>query len=145
MTDQKKSSGFEKLNLDPYTHAILCRIGPETFAEFTPEQQRKLIDSISACRPLQKHPLDLRGVISIFFVRYYFVILAGRDRRRQTIRIEGSRRRKVSRTVSLVVSAIFLLLMMTLLLVVFFVIAYLIKCQAGINIFPDKHLMDFFR
>jgi hypothetical protein len=145
MTDQQPQNNFEHLNLDPYTHAILRKIGPEVFADFTPEQQQKLIVSISACSPSKKHPLDVRGVISIFFVRYYFVILAGRDRRKNTLRIENSRRRKINQAASFIASGLFLLLVSVLLLVILFAILYWIKCEAGINIFPDKHLSDFLK
>lgn len=136
-------SDFDKLNLDPYTHAVLRKMGAETLNSFSAAQRKKLIESISACSPLQKHPLDIRGVVPFFFVRYYFVILGGRDRRKRTRHTETDRRRQMSTASSLFAGVLFVSFVAIALFVIFFIIAYLVKSKAGINIFPDKHLSDF--
>jgi len=140
---EKQLDDFEKLKIDPYTHAVLQKLGVDALNSFTEEQRQKLIESISACRPLQKHPVDLRGVISFFFVRFYFVILIGRDKRKKTKQVEVSRR-KTTGIAGGITSGIFTVTLVTLiLLVVFFILAYGLKSAMGINIFPEKHLCDF--
>ncbi len=140
---EKQLDDFEKLKIDPYTHAVLQKLGVDTLNSFTEEQRQKLIESISACRPLQKHPVDLRGVISLFFVRFYFVILMGRDRRKQTKQVEVHRR-KTTGIAGGIASGIFTVTLVALILfVVFFILAYGLKSAMGINIFPEKHLCDF--
>jgi len=145
MSDKKQQlNEFEKLKLDPYTHAILQKMGVETFDSFTEEQKEKLVESISACTPLQKHPVDIRGVISFFFVRYYYVILAGRDRRKKVRRIEIDRRHQTRKAASFFSKGFFITYVLLILLVVLFIVAYKLKSMAGINLFEDKHLHDFF-
>ena len=140
---EKQLNDFEKLKIDPYTHAVLQKLGVDTLNSFTEEQRQKLIESISACRPLQKHPVDLRGVISFFFVRFYFVILMGRDKCKKTKQVEINRR-KTTGVAGGITAGIFTVTLVTLiLLVVFFILAYGLKSAMGINIFPEKHLCDF--
>ena len=101
MNDKEKQlSDIVKQEIDPYTHAVLRKLGVDTLNSFTEEQRQKLIESISACRPLQRHPVDLRGTFSLFFFHFYYVILIGRDKRRRTKMVEVDRRRKSSRIAS---------------------------------------------
>lgn len=140
---EKQLNEFEQLKIDPYTHAVLQKLGVDTLNSFTEEQREKLIESISACRPLQKHPVDLRGVVSFFFVRFYFVVLVGRDRRKKTKLEEVSRRKKTGIAGGIISGILVITLVTIILLVVFFILAYGLKSALGINIFPEKHLCDF--
>ncbi|MDC7224796.1 MAG: hypothetical protein PQJ60_13705 [Spirochaetales bacterium] len=93
----------------------------------------------------RKHSIDIRGIIPLFFRRYYFVILVGRDTRQETKKIEAERRYKVRR-VNNMVSAFLLLIPF---LFILFLLLYYLKSALGINVLPEKHLGDlsdwFFR
>jgi hypothetical protein len=69
---------------DPFTKAVLRQLGPELLASFTDDQRCRLERALFACRPLQRHPVDIRGIIPLFFWLFYYVLLRGRDRRRRT-------------------------------------------------------------
>ncbi len=86
----------------------------------------------------RNHRIDLRGTLPLFFRRYYFVILIGRDTRQETKQIEAERRYRV-RKVNNAISAALLLLPFLLLL---FLLLYYLKSALGINIMPVKHLGD---
>ncbi len=140
---EKKLRDFEKLEIDPYTHAVLQKLGLDTLNSFTEEQRKKLIESISACRPLQKHPIDFRGSFSLFFFHFYFVFLMGRDSRKKTKMMEIGRRHRTGLVGSFFARSLVLFYVGITLLILFFILAYLLKSAMGINIFPDKHLCDF--
>ena len=86
----------------------------------------------------RSHRLDFRGTIPLFFRRYYFVVLIGRDTRQETKKIEAERRYRVRR-VNNAVSAFFLLIPFFLLV---FLLLYYLKSALGINIMPVLHLSD---
>jgi hypothetical protein len=86
----------------------------------------------------RKHRIDVRGTVPLFFRRYYFVILIGRDTRQETLRIEAERRYKV-RKINNGISAFFLLMPFLLLLLL---LAYYLKSALGINLMPVLHLQD---
>jgi hypothetical protein len=114
------------------------RIDPKVRASLTPAQLSAIKEAVSGSRSSKKHSIDIRGVIPFFLVRYYFVILSGRDRRLHTKRIEEKRRWLTSLSGGLmlfILGAAPLILILLLLL-------YLIKCALGINIMPDMHLKD---
>jgi len=124
--------------MDPFTYHVMERIDPKVRASLTPAQLSAIKEAISASRPLKKHPIDIRGIIPVFFVRYYFVILSGRDRRLYTKRIEEKRRWLTSLSGGL---TLFILGMVPLILILVLLL-YLIKCTCGIDIMPDIHLKD---
>ncbi len=127
-------------NLDAFTDSIINKIDPEVYQTFNPAQIEAMVEAISACRPLAKHPIDLRGILPLFFSRFYFVLLMGRDRRSETQRIEAERRRRGAFMGGLFLA---MCLMSPLVLILLFA-AYILKSVMGIDIFPDKHLWDFF-
>jgi len=124
--------------MDPFTYHVMERIDPKVRASLTPAQLSAIKEAISASRPLKKHPIDIRGIIPVFFVRYYFVILSGRDRRLYTKRIEEKRRWLTSLSGGL---TLFILGVVPLILILVLLL-YLIKCTCGIDIMPDIHLKD---
>ncbi len=87
----------------------------------------------------KKHRIDLRGTIPLFFRKYYFVILIGRDTRETTQAIEADRRAGVRR-VGFIMSLVFISIP---LLIFIFLLLYFLKSALGINIFPHRHLGDF--
>ena len=124
--------------MDPFTYHVMERIDPEVRASLTPAQLSAIKEAISASRPLKKHPIDIRGVIPLFLVRYYFVFMSGRDRRLFTKRLEAKRRWLTSPSGGLM---LFILGVAPLVLFLA-LLSYLIKCTFGINIMPETHLKD---
>jgi len=98
-------------------------------------------DAISANAPLKKHPIVIRGVIPLFFVRFYLVFLMGRDRRISTQRVEAERRKGMD----ILVSMLFLMLLLFPILVIGLIILYFIKSSMGFDFFPDRHFIDFIK
>jgi hypothetical protein len=123
---------------DPFVGAVLRQLGEETLATFTEEQRRRLERALFACRPLQGHPIDIRGVIPLFFMRFYYVLLVGRDRRRGTSRAEHDRRRAAG----VVTDAIFVLCLLWQGLVVVGLGLYLLKSAVGIDLIKDRHAWE---
>jgi len=126
--------------MDPFTYHVMERIDPKVRASLTPAQLSAIKEAIRANRPLNKHPIDIRGIIPVFFVRYYFVFMSGRDRRLYTKRIEEKRRWLTSLSGGL---TLFILGVAPLILIIVLLL-YLIKCTFGINIMPETHLKDLF-
>lgn len=87
----------------------------------------------------RKHKIEIRGIIPLFFRKYYFVILVGRDTREE-VQAQEAERRAFVRRVNNIMAAAFLLSFTALFL--FFMLYYL-KSALGIDIFPDRHLWDF--
>ena len=123
---------------DPFTYHVMERIDPKVRASLTPAQLSAIKEAISASRPLKNHPIDIRGIIPVFFVRYYFVFLSGRDRRSSTRRLEEKRQWLTSLSGALM---LFFLGVAPLILILVLVL-YLIKCTMGINIMTETHLKD---
>jgi len=129
------------LSSDPFTHHVLSKISDDILSSLTPEQLSEISDAISASRPLKKHPVDFRGVVSLFFARFYFVLLMGRDRRYSVKSVEKERRR----TSDIIASIIFIFTILSPIVVGIFFLLYLTKSFLGFDIFPDSHLWDILR
>ena len=123
---------------DPFTYHVLQRIDPKVRASLTPAQFSAIKEAITASQPLKKHPIDIRGIIPVFFARYYFVFLSGRDRRSSTKRIEERRRWLTSLSGGLTL----FILGLTPLILILMLLLYLIKCTFGIDIVHEMHLKD---
>ena len=123
---------------DAYTHAVIQRINPEIRASLTPAQLSAIEAAIEGGHQRKEHPIDVRLGMPLFFVRYYFVFLVGRDRRLGTQRAEAKRQHDIS------ISGILLFLIVGLspiiLLIIF--ILYALKWALGIDLLPDFHLKD---
>lgn len=68
------------ITTDPVISRLLERMPGEVADSFTEEQLSYLRNAIGA-REWGKHKIDLRGTIKFFKWRYYYVVLAGRNRR----------------------------------------------------------------
>ena len=123
---------------DAFTDAIIAKIGPDVFASLTDQQRDAITDAISACRPLSRHPLDIRGTISLFYARYYYVFLMGRDRRHSTSATEADRRQGTELTGGL----IFLLFALSPILLLCLLMLYFIKSMLGINLVHGRHAWE---
>ena len=68
---------------EAFTHYVIKQIKPEIRNSLTEIQFQEIKNAIAASSPLKKHAVDIRGVVPLFFSRFYFVVLLGRDRRKK--------------------------------------------------------------
>jgi hypothetical protein len=129
---------------DPFTSAFLRTMGADVVASLDDTQRRSLDKALRACRPFQHHAVDLRATVSLVFVRFYVVFLAGRDRRKKTKGVEHDRRARVSRMVDLAASLVVALFVAVVLLSVLALVLYLLKSALGIDLVPGKHVWELF-
>ena len=129
-------------DLDPYTRAVLAHIEPDVLDSLTDSQFAAIREAIDAARPIRRHPIDIRGVIPLYFARYYYVVLAGRDRRQDTTQSELGRRRKASSRIG---SVLLVIVLSVPLMVLLTLLAYAIKSFLGLDMDPNDHLSDFLR
>lgn len=131
----KSSSGIDK---DAYTQHVMSNIPKDVFRTLNVLQLHAIEEAISKNAPYQNHPVDMRGTLSLFFARFYFVILIGRDRRSYSRNKEMSRRQKASS----LSWAVMIYSSICIIAPVIFLLLYIIKSWLGIDIFPDHHLSD---
>ena len=65
---------------DPFLQQMFARMSPGARFTFTPAQIDEIKKAFSA-RSFTSHAFDVRHSISLFGKSYYFVVLAGRERR----------------------------------------------------------------
>jgi hypothetical protein len=137
-----KRISLDDPDLDRYTRFVLGHIDQDVRRSLTAEQLDAIRQAIDATKPLSKHPFDVRGVIPLFFARYYFVFLAGRDKRKSLEVKELGRRRNTYSAVGAIVLSILLLIPLGALLII---VGYAMKSFLGIDIMPDRHFGDLLR
>jgi hypothetical protein len=122
---------------DDFIEGLAHRLPARVLQSFTDEQLTALQLAFGA-RQWGTHPLDLRGTVGVFHWRYYFVVLAGRHRRRLSRLEHALSRWAVAATIGafLFVSALVGLL-----------ILYLLKSALGIDLLPNTSLgiWDWFK
>lgn len=116
-----------KITCDPAIRSLLNRMPDKVQESFSEEQLVHLKVAIGA-RQWGKHALDCRGVIKFFKYRYYFVVLAGRNRRELS-----DREKKIAAASQAVTVSIFSFFVISTLLLA----AYLVKSALGIDIFSN--------
>lgn len=115
---------------DSFVIGLKERLPDDLKDSFTPEQLSALKVAFGA-RKWGQHSIDLRGTLRLWHWRYYFVFLAGRNRR------DLSRReQQLSRMATAFALSLFLLFSIMLGLLVL----YLVKSALGIDIFPNFSL-----
>ena len=122
---------------DPYVESVLSRVPEETARTLDPRQWEGLRTALRRSAP-RRHAVDVRFVLPLYFIRLYCVLILGRDRRGRVERVLGERRRRASR---FAVAAVLAVVVVALASVVF-VLLYMLKSAAGIDIFPDFHLVE---
>ena len=110
---------------DPAIRSLLERMPKNIQTTFTDEQLAHLKIAIGA-RQWGNHAVDCRGVVKLFKYRYYYVILAGRNKRE----LSAKEQRLARFGQALVLSVV---LTLSILLILF--ITYLVKSALGIDIF----------
>jgi hypothetical protein len=119
----------------------LSRLTPEVRDSLSDEQYNAIRDVLLANDSSKRHAIDIRFSLPLFFARYYLVVVAGRDRRRQT-RIEELKRSHLGNlplgaSLSLVVITLTVTLFWGLLIAAL----YLLKRELGIDLFSEFHLL----
>lgn len=118
---------MSKLKVDPAIRSLLNRMPSEVQESFTEDQLAHLKVAIGA-RQWGKHAVDCRGVIKFYKYRYYFVLLAGRNRRELS-----KKEQKIAAISQAITISMFSFIVITILLL----ITYLIKSALGIDIFSN--------
>ena len=116
---------MSNLQQDPAIRNLLERMPKNIQTTFTDEQLAYLKIAIGA-RQWGNHAVDCRGVVKFFKYRYYYVFLAGRNRRELSAKEQKVAR--LSQALILSIAATFIILLTLLVL-------YLIKSALGIDIF----------
>ncbi|MEM5531612.1 3-phosphoshikimate 1-carboxyvinyltransferase [Pseudoalteromonas arctica] len=114
------------LKEDPALRSLLNRMPESIQHSFTDEQLVYLKIAIGA-RQWGSHSVDCRGVVRLFKYRYYFVLLAGRNRRQLSATEKKA-------------SAIAQTTLVTLGFFIVLLFIYLLKSALGINLFEGFSL-----
>ncbi|WP_411737847.1 3-phosphoshikimate 1-carboxyvinyltransferase [Pseudoalteromonas tetraodonis] len=116
---------MSNLQQDPAIRSLLERMPKNIQTTFTDEQLAHLKIAIGA-RQWGNHTVDCRGVVKFFKYRYYYVFLAGRNRRELS-----AKEQKVARFTQ----ALILSIAATFIILFTLLVLYLIKSALGIDIF----------
>ncbi|BBB28934.1 3-phosphoshikimate 1-carboxyvinyltransferase [Neptunomonas japonica] len=115
---------------DSFINGLKERLPDDLKESFSQEQLSALKVAFGA-RKWGQHKIDLRGTLRIWRWRYYFVFLAGRNKRDLT-----RREQELSRMATTLAIAIFL----TFATLLGLIVLYLIKSALGIDLFPNYSL-----
>lgn len=115
---------------EPNVQHMLERM-PKNVADSFTDDQLFYLNAALAGRRWGSHKVDVRGTIGLLRSRYYFVLLAGRDKRDLS--------RTESRIGKLVMAAI-ITLFLCVSLVLGLVLLYILKSWLGINLFEGFSL-----
>ncbi|SMF54620.1 hypothetical protein SAMN02745866_03473 [Alteromonadaceae bacterium Bs31] len=127
--------------LDAYTQHVMSSIDPLVFKSLNLHQLREIRAAISANAPFRRHAVDVRGTLPLYFSRYYFVFLMGKDRRVAT-RDKELQRVVLARGFSLL---FFIYITILLAIPLFLLLLYGLKVLLGIDLFPAFHLKDLWQ
>ena len=121
---------IDDIHQDPVITRLLEKMPKKVANSFDEEQLSHLRNAIGA-REWGKHKVDVRGTVKFFKWRYYYVVLAGRNRRSLS-----EKEVKMARLVTASIVATFI----TFALVLGLIVIYLIKSALGINLFDGWSL-----
>jgi hypothetical protein len=136
-----ESSVTQQLQLldDPFTAFVMARIPDEVRKSLDAEQYEAIRKAIFQSRPGQGHAVDLRFTVPLGFMRGYVVLQIGRDKRRGSRRDMRGNRSLLSRAFDRFAALILMYCVAASVLVSL----YAVKSLLGINLFADRHLLDF--
>lgn len=119
----------DDIRQDPAIQKLLERMPAEVQQSFTEAQLSYLRVALGA-RQWGKHKLDVRGTLGLGSWRYYYVLVAGRNKRSEY------RQQKAS----LLIKAVFLSILLVVSTVLGLLVLYLLKSALGIDLFADFSL-----
>lgn len=114
----------DDIKSDPVISRLLDRMPQKVASSFDEEQLSHIRNAIGA-REWGKHKIDIRGTIKFFKWRYYYVVLAGRNRRTLS-----ATEKKIAALISAAIIAGFV----TVSVLFGLIVLYLIKSALGINL-----------
>lgn len=125
------------LDQDPFVRGLKQRL-PEQLRESFSEEQLDALRGVFGARSWVKHRIDYRGTIRLWRDRYYFAIVAGRNKRSLT---------RPQQNLSLIAKAALATLFLLFCALVGLVILYLLKSALGIDLLPSFSLglWDWFK
>lgn len=109
---------------------LLARMPHEVQQSFTDDQLAHLKVAL-ATRGWGKHALDIRSTIKFFGHRYYYVLIAGRNRRELT---------RAEKRFSLLAKTALVSGFLCISMVLGLLVLYLVKSALGIDLFPNYSL-----
>jgi len=115
---------IDDIHQDPVITRLLEKMPKKVASSFNEEQLSHLRNAIGS-REWGKHKVDVRGTVKFFKWRYYYVILAGRNRRSLS-----EKEVKVARVLTASIVAAFI----TFAVLLGLIVIYLIKSAFGINL-----------
>ncbi|MFT5708994.1 MAG: hypothetical protein ACI9ES_003301, partial [Oceanospirillaceae bacterium] len=115
-----------KLKNETGLRKLLERMPEHVQDSFTEEQLSSIKLAIGA-RTWGNHVIDVRSTLKLFSYRYYYVFVAGRNRRELSAR---------ERRLGLLIQAAALSVFLTFSAMLGVLVLYLLKSAAGIDIFP---------
>jgi len=124
--DAQNAAARDKLKNDIALRKLLQRMPKNVQDSFTEEQLANIKIAIGA-RTWGSHVIDLRSTVKMFRYRYYYVFVAGRNRRELSAR---------ERRIGLFIQAVALTSFLTFSALLGILVLYLLKSAAGIDIFP---------
>ena len=125
------------ITTDPVISRLLERMPNDVADSFSEKQLSYLRNAIGA-REWGRHKVDLRGTVKFFKWRYYYVVLAGRNRR--TLSDKELR-------IAALMNAALITGFVTFSILVGLIVLYLVKSALGINLIEgwSLGLWDWFR
>ena len=128
---------------DPFVNNVMSNMTEEMQASFTDKQAEALVTALSKAYNKTNHYVDLRFSIHLFFARYYVVLLMVKDHRERIRNLVLARRKQARVTTTTLLIGTLIVNVFIVMLVLAFCTLYFIKYCVGIDIFSEKHLLDF--
>ncbi len=120
----------QDIRQDPGLHKLLSRMPEDVAASFTEQQLSQLRLALGA-RQWRKHQVDIRGTLTFWRWRYYYVLVAGRNLR------DGVRS---GQKISQLMLAVMISLLLVLCSLCGLLLLYLLKSALGIDLFDGYSL-----
>lgn len=126
-----------------YADCTMSKIDAVIRSGMTDEQLNAVREALVALRKEERHQIDIRIGIPLYFARYYLVIFGGRDRTSSTYALERARTRGGKNNFVNILLFLLFTILVTAVWIGVFIVVYWVKQDMGIDIFPDFHLPDF--
>jgi len=139
MTEKSKNSS------EVYADFTMSRIDASVRETMSPAQLLAVREALVANQPFKRHAIDIRGTVPFFFASFYFVILAGRDKRRKTKEKEMRRAFEGNLSMGYVLSLLFLSFVGAVVWITILLLLYWVKIELDMDILPNLHFPQLFQ
>jgi len=139
MTEKSKNSS------EVYADFTISRIDTSVRETMSAAQLHAVREALIANQPFKRHAIDIRGTLPFFFASFYFVILAGRDRRRKTLDKEKRRAFEGNLSMGYVLSLLFLSFVGAVVWIAILLLLYWVKIELDMDILPNLHFPQLFQ